>query len=246
MKQEMTFRGVVNEAKFTNAESMNQYIQYCVDNNIDIYKLHYSREQRTNLDKQKCEKCYTRYPDSDGCECGIKKLTSKPSESPSKPSEPIIQPWPEPYRTLVSYITPFVKEEVFSDNDDQNDRIIEDAIQKLTKRMEYVEENIISNDTLDSVQYMELARPMIDRLTSKISWCTKRIKEIDENNSNLDERIRRLNAELDTLISQQIRNNAIKDLYDEVGGYSSVVIDSLMDSPKYMDMVDDTKDVKVD
>lgn len=246
MKQEVTFEGVVNEVKFTNAESMNQYIQYCVDNNINIYKLHYSREQRTNQDKQKCEKCYTKCLDSKGCECGIKELTSESSESPSKPSEPIIQPWPEPYRTLIDYIIPFVKEEAFSDDDGQNDRVIEDAIQKLTKRMEYVEENIISNDTLDIVHYMELARPIIDRLTSKISWCTKRIKEIDENNSNLDERIRRLNAELDTLTSQQIRNNAIKDLYDEVGGYSSVIIDNLMDSPKYMDTVDDTKDVKVD
>lgn len=244
MKQEMTFEGVVNEAKFTNAESMNQYIQYCVDNNIDIYKLRYSREQRVSKDcEQKCENRYTKCLDSNGCECGIKKLTSKPS----KPSEPVIKPWPEPYRTLTSYITPFVKEEVFSDNDEQNDRIIEDAIQKLTKRMEYIEENVISNDTLDSAQYMELAQPMIGRLTDKISWCTKRIKEIDENNSNLDERIRRLNAELDTLISQQIRNNAIKDLYDEVGGYSSVVIDSLMDSSKYRaDKVDDTKDAEVD
>lgn len=226
MKQEMTFEGVVNEAKFTNAESMNQYIQYCVDNNIDIYKLHYSREQRVSKDcEQKCEKC-----------CNTKKI-----------SQPVIKPWPEPYRTLTGYITPFVKEEVLSDNDEQNDRIIEDTIQKLTKRMEYIEENVISNDTLDSTQYMELAQPMIDRLTDKISWCTKRIKEIDENNSNLDERIRRLNAELDTLISQQIRNNAIKDLYDEVGGYSSVVIDSLMDSSKYrVDKVDDTRDVEVD
>lgn len=235
MKQEMTFEGVVNEAKFTNAESMNQYIQYCVDNNIDIYRLHYSREQRVNSsDEQKCEKCCKKGPDSGGC--NTKKI-----------SQPVIKPWPEPYRTLTSYITPFVKEEVFSDNDEQNDRIIEDAIQKLSKRMEYVEENVISNDTLDSAQYMELAQPMIDRLTDKISWCTKRIKEIDESNSNLDERIKRLNAELDTLISRQIRNNAIKDLYDEVGGYSSVVIDSLMDSSKYRaDNVDDTKETEVD
>ena len=226
MKQKMTFEGVVNEAKFTNAESMNQYLQYCVNNNIDIYKLHYSREQRVSKDcEKKCEKC-----------CNTKKI-----------SQPVIKPWPEPYRTLTGYITPFVKEEVLSDNDEQNDRIIEDTIQKLTKRMEYIEENIISNDTLDSEQYMELTQPMIDRLTDKISWCTKRIKEIDENNSNLDERIKRLNAELDTLISQQIRNNAIKDLYDEVGGYSSAVIDSLMDSSKYRaDKADDTKEVEVD
>lgn len=237
MKQEMTFEGTVNDVKFTNAESMNQYIQYCVDNNINIYQLHYSREQRVNpSDEKKCEKCCTKGPDSGGCNAeriGTLQL---------------IQPWPEPYRTLTGYITPFVKEEVFSDNDEQNDRIIEDAIQKLSKRMEYVEENMISNDRLGSAQYMELAQPIIGRLTDKINWCTKRIKEIDENNSNLDERIRRLNVELDTLISQQIRNNAIRDLYDEVGGYSSVVIDSLMDSPKYeaIDKVAETNGVEVE
>lgn len=169
--KKMIFKGIVNDKEFTCKEEMNNYIQYCIDNEIDITNTSYSTE--------------THYC-SDNCEC-----CEDICRSHSKKSELYI---PKEYKNLVEYLVPEINESVFTGDIDNDEVMLDDTSCKLNKRLDYIVKNAakISDEQLEELE---------NAAKAKIEFCSKRIKECTQLMEAHQDTIEKLQKENERLLS---------------------------------------------
>lgn len=165
------FKGIVNDKEFTCKEEMKKYIQYCIDNEIDITNTSYSTE--TSYCSDNCDCC------KDNCESHSE--TTKLSV-------------PKGYKNLVDYLVPEINEDVFTGDIDKDEDILDDTTAKLNKRLDYIVYNAskISDSQLEELE---------NAAKAKIEFCSKRIQECNQLMEAHQDTIEKLQKENERLLS---------------------------------------------
>lgn len=144
------FKGTVNDKEFTCKEEMKKYIQYCIDNDIDITNTSYHTD--------------TRYC-SDNCECCNE--TKKEIKSLSVPAG---------YKNLIEYLVPEINETVFTGDIDKDEDILDDTNAKLNKRLDYIVKNAINITDAQLDELENAAQEKIQFCSKRIKECEQLIE----------------------------------------------------------------------
>ena len=214
MKEKVTeFYGTVNGCTFDNREAMDQYIDFCNRNNIEIEE--YSYSTRT---------FYTEAEEETKNEAKLN-IKSHCNDTTCQAHRDI-NPWPaqNEYKTVEDYLAPELKEEAFSTNNDTNENVMTDMDSKLKARMEYYSKNF-TYGYLDKCLFNKYTSKIMDALDKRAEICNQHMQELEDQKNNYQKRIQRLTAEVENLEKQIIKVDALYDAYDNLGGYCTALED---------------------
>ena len=204
------FEGQVNEKTFTDRRSMQEYINYCIENGIDIYST-YSKTYTTNDEPCDCDGC-------EKCNC---------ERSCIEKEKELIEPWPTAYDTVDRYLAPKLNEYAFA-GDSSDDSMIQDTKNKLEERALYLNRNFLAN--CDSNIWNKYMPAIKHRLHTKSEWCAQRCSELKTANDTYKDRISIIQKELETLNKKIAKNENIYKAYDMLGGYCDASLDIIEDA----------------
>lgn len=222
IKKNMTskFEGYVNGMKFNDRNEMNAYIGKCISEGTPIENMSFS--ETTQYNEQPCG-CNVRPTN------GRKILEQKQREiSWLRYINEVNQKVPKPYDTVIGYVVPFIREDIFIADSNRSEVVVNDFVNKLTERMKFMEAFIFSEIRTwkyDESQVYEWLNTLISGLQHKIEWCNQRIAVIEE----------LCNVVTDKLLIANINVAGLEcfhKIYNEAGGFCSALLDICLEMQK--------------
>lgn len=214
MKKIKTFKGQVNDKVFDNQKAMNAYLEECQANGTEITTTSTSEEIRW-VPEEDAQGKVTGSP-----QCGLGKGNGRGygrvrglHEAPEVHFERV----PEPYRSVMEYLVPEYRENIYTGDRDINTDILRDSVTKLNRRLEYYNRNI------EEMHRSGLAEQLVPELINKYKACAKRAEECDSQINNNNERIKRLQAEIDQLKTANEKAAALNAGLSDYGSYCEIL-----------------------
>lgn len=198
------FTGQVNDKIFNTKEEMVKYIEYCIENGIDI---EYSSSHTCS-----------RYVDVD---------ETRNCCNDERPIE-----LPEPYTSLSDYLAPEMNEEGFTGSVEDG-KIIKDANDKLQKRLEFYNSNYSKSAYISDEKFRVDLEPVVSDLTERIMKCSENIQNYKGRIDSAKTRISRLKAEINQLYMNISKYENLITVNDSYGGYCSCLSDTIMEDTRF-------------
>lgn len=209
------FEGIVNGRKFDNRDEMNKYIGELITSGKPINELSFSHTTRPAKPGE-CPNCGTR-----SGRAAIEKAQRK--NSWAKYMYEINTEVPEPYTNVISYIVPFIREDI-EINGNNWAMILDDLHEKFIERMNFMECKVfqaIQNNQFDAAQVKAWMDELCTKLKFKAEWSQKRVCELASFLDSIPE------TENDIIVDHvdMLYLKGMHELYQETAGFCCALID---------------------